>query len=140
MAEFKHKSCGGVISVDVASGFTLRTHSILLTPSEIRLGVLQLDINSEGGNPAFFCETCHEKFDMESGLEKITSMCLVCSKQKPIEELFTSFPFPCICEGCKKELSGESKAKKSKLIECFNLSTAGIVFTPLSDVLKKLVI
>lgn len=136
MAELKHKGCGGVISIDIARGFTLRTHSIMITPTEVRLGVLQLDTSPLGDNPSFICGTCSKTFEIEEGLEQITAMCLVCTKQKPVDELYTSYAFPCICEKCKKEISGEGKTK-SKMAEYFDISLSSIKFTPIVEILKK---
>jgi hypothetical protein len=137
MAELKHKTCNGIISIDIAGGFTLRTHSIILTPSEVRLGVLELNVNSQEKEPQLVCVKCEQKFDLEGDLDNVVAMCLVCSKYKSVNELYTSFSFPCICEGCKKEISGESKGKKNKLADIFDVSTSSIKFIPIVEVLRK---
>lgn len=135
MAELKHKGCGGVISIDVAGMFYFRTHSIIITPSELRLGVLQLEDKRARENAKLVCVKCEAEFDMEAGLKEVTGMCLVCTKPKSVEDLWVSFAFPCICTGCKKAVSGEGQ--KGKLSEVFDISLSSMKFTSFVEILKK---
>lgn len=134
--ELKHKNCGGVISIDIANMFSLKTHSIILTPEQVKLGVLDLVVRgSRQGSPSFLCAKCDEKFKIEH-LEDVVAMCLVCTKSKPVDDLYTSYAIPCICGECKKEVTGKGEGK-SPLAECFDVSLSDMKFTSLVDILKK---
>lgn len=141
MAELKHKKCGGVISVDIANMYALRTHSIIITPQEVKLGVLELaPLRTTGQMASLICNSCEERFAIdEEGLEEIVAMCLVCSHKKPASELYVSFSFPLVCSSCKDVLSGTGKpsAKKEELTKYFSLKGSTIEFKPLVDILKK---
>lgn len=136
--ELKHHKCGGIVVVDVAGGFTLRTHSIMVTPTEVRLGVLELTAKPRGGETSYVCTKCEEQFDPnKDGLDNVTAMCLCCSKQKPVTELFMSFHFPAICSTCKDEITEGKGKKKSPMYDYIDLSKSSIQFVPVINVLKK---
>lgn len=137
MAELKHRRCGGIVSVDLAGLFTLRTHSIIISPTEVRLGVLELNVSERAGKTMLVCGRCDEKFDTEGGLDEVVSLCLVCTRNKPVSELYTAYQFPCVCEDCKNDLTGKGKNKDNKLAQVLNLSMSSVRFTPLVEVLRK---
>jgi hypothetical protein len=138
MAELKHVKCGGIISIDMADMFTLRTHSIMVTPTELKLGVVELSPSrSRSNHPKFLCTECDKKFAMkEEEMENIAAMCLVCVRQKPVTELYVSMRFPCICKECKDAVSGEG-GKDAEIAKYFDMSLSDTVFTPFVDILKK---
>ena len=138
MAELRHAKCGGKISIDMIEMFSLRTHSIMVTPTELKLGVVELAATrSRSSHPKFMCNECEKKFAMkEDEMDNITAMCLVCVKQKSISQLYVSFRFPCICDECKDAVtSGEGK--NLEVIKCFDMSQTDTQFIPFVDILKK---
>lgn len=138
MAELKHRKCKGVVSIDIAEGFSLRTHSLAISPSEVRLGVLELTVKTGKHSPKYVCSSCNHRFSFDDDLEGMVAMCLMCSKDKPVSEIYTSFPFPCICEDCKSTITGKpARGQTSELGKYFNLSLSSIEFTPFVNLLKK---
>jgi hypothetical protein len=142
MAQLKHKGCNGVMAVDIADQFVLRTHSIRVTPVDVQLGVLELNIKPGRRNkPKLVCNKCERKYDMDGDLDGVVTMCLVCTKSKPVQDVFVAYQFPCICSSCIKDLTEENDGKKSKdregLAQYLNVSMSDIKFVSYIEVLKK---
>lgn len=143
MAELRHKKCGGIITINIERAFTLKTHSMAISPVGISVGVLELAIGNDKSpiKPEFSCNICQRKFEILKGNSEIESKCLVCVKIKPLEDLWVSYHFPCICSSCKDALMGDDKNPSNesvrKILPYFSLKSSGIEFVKLSDILSK---
>lgn len=137
---FKHGGkCGGLIVMDASNRFYFSTPSFYLSPDGITLGTMEISENRESTEPRIKCQKCGESPNLLDE-KSVTAQCMFCRRYKYVGDLWTAYPFSCICTSCKGILSGETETKNEELLEVMSyylVPKNSVIFVPLLDLLRK---
>jgi len=113
---FHHTICHSLLRIDLSKQIKFVATSVAINPFGFNFGAVEVtgtSLSSSSGL-GFECPKCGS---LEKKENEVCCQCLVCLKNKPLKEIFTSMEIPYICQDCLKQLTSPDVRKDSEEIK-----------------------
>jgi hypothetical protein len=133
---FTHKSCGGTLLPDCGNMFTIKSPSLSISLTGVKIGVLEIQSKNNSGVLLLNCSKCDASIK-STELDEIVCECVICHKKGDIKEMNVSKEYPLFCDSCKAILAGEAESPEDmrRVFSYLSAPTKSAI-KPLTTVLK----
>jgi len=109
---FTHKRCGRPVTV-LLGGYALASPTLGISNGKIIPSIVEI---VETNKPQkFLCTKCDEVYDTEESVgENILTLCDLCQKEFPLNEIYTSTYVSKVCHSCVNGEGGNASGTKKQ--------------------------
>lgn len=113
MSLLSHVGCGGSVVVDLSNSVKLVAPAFQLAEKSVSGLMIDTQVTTKNGRitPQWACLQCGKVIPPEKYETEIESVCIVCSRTKPLGELVRHRHLNCVCRKCVNEMISLNKGK-----------------------------